>query len=76
MENTVFSINSAYMIVRLGFVVAASIAAYAVKQVSVKNSRPPDNSKKRQGMLIILDYVYIVMNQRQIRLLSLVILHA
>ncbi|XP_047950174.1 protein CHUP1, chloroplastic-like isoform X2 [Salvia hispanica] len=36
------------MIVRLGFVVAASIAAYAVKQVSVKNSRPPDNSKKRQ----------------------------
>ncbi|KAG6429846.1 hypothetical protein SASPL_107900 [Salvia splendens] len=36
------------MIVRLGFVVAASIAAYAVKQVSVKNSRPPDNSKKRR----------------------------
>ncbi|KAL1551220.1 Protein chup1, chloroplastic [Salvia divinorum] len=35
------------MIVRVGFVVAASIAAYAVKQVSVKNSRPPDNSKKR-----------------------------
>lgn len=34
------------MIVRLGFVVAASIAAYAVKQVSVKGSRPPDNSKK------------------------------
>ncbi|XP_057765681.1 protein CHUP1, chloroplastic isoform X3 [Salvia miltiorrhiza] len=36
------------MIVRLGFVVAASIAAYAVKQVSVKNSKPPENSKKRQ----------------------------
>ncbi|XP_042053512.1 protein CHUP1, chloroplastic-like isoform X2 [Salvia splendens] len=36
------------MIVRFGFIVAASIAAYAVKQVSVKNSRPPDNSKKRQ----------------------------
>lgn len=39
------------MIVRLGFVVAASIAAYAVKQVSVKNSRPPDNSKKREGIV-------------------------
>ncbi|KAH6771370.1 Hydroxyproline-rich glycoprotein family protein [Perilla frutescens var. hirtella] len=36
------------MIVRLGFLVAASIAAYAVKQVSVKGSRPPDNSKKRE----------------------------
>ncbi|KAL1564916.1 Protein chup1, chloroplastic [Salvia divinorum] len=34
------------MIVRLGFVVAASIAAYAVKQVSIKNPRPPGNSKK------------------------------
>ncbi|GER31921.1 hydroxyproline-rich glycoprotein family protein [Striga asiatica] len=34
------------MIVRLGFVVAASIAAYAVKQISVKNSNPADNSLK------------------------------
>lgn len=36
------------MIVRLGFLVAASIAAYAVKQVNVKGSRPPDNLKKHE----------------------------
>lgn len=33
------------MIVRLGFLVAASIAAYTVRQVNVKNSRPPDRPK-------------------------------
>lgn len=38
------------MIVRLGFLVAASIAAYAVKQVNVKGSRPPDNLKKHEGI--------------------------
>lgn len=39
------------MIVRLGFLVAASIAAYAVKQVSVKSPRPPDSSNKNEGIL-------------------------
>ncbi|PKI55946.1 hypothetical protein CRG98_023678, partial [Punica granatum] len=35
------------MIVRLGFLVAASIAAYAVKQLNVKSSRPRDNDGAR-----------------------------
>lgn len=34
------------MIVRLGFIVAASIAAYAVKQITVKGSRPEDSVLK------------------------------
>ncbi|KAI3467148.1 hypothetical protein Pfo_023811 [Paulownia fortunei] len=34
------------MIVRLGFLVAASIAAYAVKQINVKSSRPADSLSK------------------------------
>ncbi|KAK6134017.1 hypothetical protein DH2020_032235 [Rehmannia glutinosa] len=34
------------MIVRLGFLVAASIAAYAVKQINVKSPKPEDNLSK------------------------------
>lgn len=34
------------MIVRLGFLVAASIAAYAVKQLNVRGSKPPASSRK------------------------------
>lgn len=34
------------MIVRLGFLVAASIAAYAVKQLNVRGSKPPSSSRK------------------------------
>ncbi|GAA0145064.1 non-motor actin binding protein [Lithospermum erythrorhizon] len=35
------------MIVRLGFLVAASIAAYAVKQVNVKGSKPSEKSSEK-----------------------------
>ncbi|KAL3751411.1 hypothetical protein ACJRO7_012264 [Eucalyptus globulus] len=34
------------MIVRLGFLVAASIAAYAVKQLNVRGSKPPSSTRK------------------------------
>ncbi|XP_051145906.1 protein CHUP1, chloroplastic isoform X2 [Andrographis paniculata] len=36
------------MIVRLGFLVAASIAAYTVKQINVKGSKPRDKLKNRR----------------------------
>nr|DAD31671.1 TPA_asm: hypothetical protein HUJ06_010522 [Nelumbo nucifera] len=37
------------MIVRFGFLVAASIAAYAVRQINVKSSKPPTASVKASG---------------------------
>lgn len=39
------------MIVRLGFLVAASVAAYAVRQLNVRSSRPPGNgeAKSKRG---------------------------
>lgn len=44
------------MILRLGFLVAASIAAYAVKQLNVRGSKPPSSSLKVKllGNVIIL----------------------
>lgn len=38
--------NNTYMIVRLGFLVAASIAAYAVKHINVKSSKSSDSLTK------------------------------
>lgn len=52
MEKPVFYINNSHMIVRVGFLVAASIAAYAVKQINVKSSNREDNLKKPSGTLI------------------------
>jgi hypothetical protein len=37
------------MIVRLGFLVAASIAAFAAKQLHVKTAKSTDSSAKRSG---------------------------
>ncbi|XP_042502565.1 protein CHUP1, chloroplastic isoform X2 [Macadamia integrifolia] len=37
------------MIVRLGFLVAASIATYAVKQININSSRPPTSVVKSSG---------------------------
>lgn len=42
------------MIVRVGFLVAASIAAYAAKQISVKSPKRQDTLKKPSGTLISL----------------------
>ncbi|KAG6764148.1 hypothetical protein POTOM_031606 [Populus tomentosa] len=39
--------NNTYMIVRLGFLVAASIAAFTVKQLNVKTAKSSDSSAKR-----------------------------
>lgn len=41
---SIFSTENTYMIVRVGFLVAASIAAYAVKQINVKPSKPSSDS--------------------------------
>ena len=51
MEVSVLSINNSYMIVRLGFLVAASVAAYAVRQINVQAGKPSSSLTKGSGNL-------------------------
>ena len=46
------------MIVRVGILVAASVAAYAVKQLNEKNSRSLAPRNQRSGILLYEFYTY------------------
>ena len=47
------------MVIRLGLLVAASIAAYAVKQLNIKSSRSSTLAVKPSGTRFYESYVYM-----------------
>ena len=49
------------MVIRLGLLVAASIAAYAVKQLNIKSSRSSTLAVKPSGTRFYESYVYMCM---------------
>lgn len=74
MEEEDFPINNSSMIVRVGFVVAASIAAFAVKQLNVKNSKSSTSLAKSSGTRVcnfsVIQYLAIVIDKRKIALFT------
>jgi len=47
------------MVIRLGLLVAASIAAYAVKQLNIKSSRSSTLAVKPPGTRFYESYIYV-----------------